>query len=224
MDSFTEVVLPDHLTICNRLYIMSTARDRGWKEQWFKKNTQYFAHTHWGRPSEGTVGCYDSSPCLSFPVSFCLLITRNSWCLISFLMATSWHKLVAGAPAIMSNIPGSQTGKGWSTNWTPAAPCPCPSHPFKQLSPIHPGHCACLPEAAPRCKGGGEILPFSCVRGSAAHTEGEKGNRCPARSRSQHIFIENLPCVPEPWDPPWGKASSLSRNLQWNLLIKNCSS
>lgn len=37
MDSFTEVVLPDHLTICNQLYIMSTARDRGWKEQWFKK-------------------------------------------------------------------------------------------------------------------------------------------------------------------------------------------
>ena len=46
MDSFIEVVLPDHLTICNQLYIMSTARDRGWKEQWFKKITQYFAHIH----------------------------------------------------------------------------------------------------------------------------------------------------------------------------------
>lgn len=35
---------------------------------------------------------------------------------------TSWHKVVAGAPAITSNIPGRQAGKGWRTNPTPALP------------------------------------------------------------------------------------------------------
>lgn len=65
---------------------------------------------------------------------------------------TSWHKMVAGAPAIASNIPGRQAGKGWRTNPTPTPPhIPLILPVSSSLRPTH--GFANLPAASPSSKG-----------------------------------------------------------------------
>lgn len=69
----------------NQLSIVSTVRDRGWKEQWFKQHMQFLALLHGGRLPEGSLGCYGSFLCLGFLVSFFLLslVILGAWLPVS---------------------------------------------------------------------------------------------------------------------------------------------
>lgn len=104
MESYKKTVLPDHLTTSNQLHIVPPARDGAGNSSGLNKICSVL-------PTFAKEGHQMALSMSGFP-GLRPLITSNSRCLVSVFTATSWHKMVAGATAITSNIPGSRTGKG----------------------------------------------------------------------------------------------------------------
>lgn len=111
------------------------------------------------------------------------------------LTGTSWHKTVAGAPALTSNIPGRQAGKGWRTNLRPTPPhVPLILSVSSSLRPTQ--RFADLREATP-CFKGGKAPSVSCVGLARLCCCGRKeGDGRPTCSCSQCSRLCAEPSVP----------------------------